>query len=75
MRFIRKIARRLGLSRGGSAKWIHDEAFVSLKPSGESRGHVLLGYMVEAFLPQFKELMGTHTNYWETRAMAWCTRP
>jgi glycosyltransferase involved in cell wall biosynthesis len=64
----RKVARRL------QTEW-RDRRRVTLRPSGGSRGRVLLSYLIEPFLVDWSKLPPTdpihwHSNAWECRDIA-----
>ncbi len=69
-RLIHRLANRFGVQVSRYQENIHETAFVTLRPIGESRGHVLLAYIVEPFLERASRVADTHTHFAESRLMA-----
>ncbi|MGQ0603212.1 MAG: glycosyltransferase [Anaerolineales bacterium] len=71
---IRWLADYFGVQVSRYHEDIHETAFATLRPVGESRGNVLLAYIVQPFLERANGVANTqsnsHTHFGETRLIA-----
>jgi glycosyltransferase involved in cell wall biosynthesis len=66
----KRVSRALGFEIGRYRPSVSEGRIVSLAPSGEPRGRVLLSYVLDPFLTEGKEISHNHTHDWESYEIA-----
>ena len=70
-RLINDVARKFGFEIRRYSPAYHDRKVVSLSPEGESRGNMLMSYIIEPFLVSDEsEVSRDHTHDWESLQIA-----
>lgn len=69
-RLLHQLTHRLGVQVSRYQEDPHQTACVTLRPSGKSRGNVLLAYILQPFLDPVRGVSSSHTHFGESRLMA-----